>query len=91
MTPIFMTDNLKDTGYGKCVGEDKTHLRFTATQSNLVTERSRSPKFVCIGFNLGEKLNLIKDKQPFSAVYSVDENHWQGNVSLQLKIRDIKG
>ena len=91
MTPIFMTDNLKDTGYGKCIGEDKTHLRFTATQSNLVTERSRSPKFVCIGFNLGEKLDLIKDKQPFSAVYSVDENHWQGNVSLQLKIRDIKG
>ena len=91
MTPIFMTDNLKDTGYGKCVGEDKTHLRFTATQSNLVTERSRSPKFVCIGFNLGEKLELIKNKQPFSAVYSVDENHWQGNVSLQLKIRDIKG
>ena len=91
MTPIFMTDNLKDTGYGKCVGEDKTHLRFTATQSNSVTERSRSPKFVCIGFNLGEKLDLIKDKQLFSAVYSVDENHWQGNVSLQLKIRDIKG
>lgn len=91
MTPIFMTDNLKDTGYGKCVGEDKTHLRFTATQSNSVTERSRSPKFVCIGFNLGEKLNLIKDKKPFSAVYSIDENHWNGNVSLQLKIRDIKG
>ena len=83
MTPIFMTDNLKDTGYGKCVGEDKTHLRFTATQSG--------KQFVSIGFNLGEKLNLIKDKQPFSAVYSVDENHWQGNVSLQLKIRDIKG
>ena len=83
MTPIFMTDNLKDTGYGKCVGEDKTHLRFTATQSG--------KQFVCIGFNLGEKLNLIKDKQPFSAVYSVDENHWQGNVSLQLKIRDLKG
>lgn len=83
MTPIFMTDNLKDTGYGKCVGEDKTHLRFTASQSG--------KQFVCIGFNLGEKLSLIKDKQPFSAVYSIDENHWQGNVSLQLKIRDIKG
>lgn len=91
MTPIFMTDNLKDTGFGKCVGEDDKHLRFTATQSNSVTKRSQSPKFVCIGFNLGEKLHLIKDKQPFSAVYSVDENHWQGNVSLQLKIRDLKG
>ncbi|WGD35901.1 single-stranded-DNA-specific exonuclease RecJ [Olleya sp. YS] len=82
MTPIFMTKNLKDTGYGKCVGEDDKHLRFTATNGG--------QKFVCIGFNLGDKLNLIKDKKPFRAVYSIDENHWNGNMSLQLKIRDLK-
>lgn len=82
MTPIFMTDNLQDTGYGKCVGEDDKHLRLTATQGPY--------KFVGIGFNIGNKLNLIKDKKPFSAVYSIDENHWQGKVSLQLKLRDIK-
>ena len=83
MTPIFMTEDLKDTGYGKCVGEDDKHIRCTVTQSG-------REKFVCIGFNLGNKLNLIKDKKPFKAVYSVDENHWQGNVSLQLKLRDLK-
>ncbi|RAJ17762.1 single-stranded-DNA-specific exonuclease RecJ [Olleya aquimaris] len=82
MTPIFMTENLKDTGYGKCVGEDDKHLRFTATNGR--------QKLVCIGFNLGDKLNLIKDNKPFRAVYSIDENHWNGNVSLQLKIRDLK-
>ncbi|MFK7782955.1 single-stranded-DNA-specific exonuclease RecJ [Psychroserpens sp.] len=82
MTPIFMTENLKDTGYGKCVGEDEKHLRITATQGH--------QKIVSIGFNLGNKLDLIKDRKPFNAVYSIDENHWQGNVSLQLKIRDIK-
>ncbi|MGB6269211.1 MAG: single-stranded-DNA-specific exonuclease RecJ [Olleya sp.] len=82
MTPIFMTENLKDTGYGKGVGEDDKHLRFTATNSR--------EKFVCIGFNLGNKLNIIKDKKPFKAVYSIDENHWNGKVSLQLKIRDLK-
>ena len=83
MTPIFMTEDLKDTGYGKCVGEDDKHIRCTVTQSG-------REKFVCIGFNLGNKLNLIKDKKRFKAVYSVDENHWQGNVSLQLKLRDLK-
>jgi single-stranded-DNA-specific exonuclease len=83
MTPIFMTENLKDTGYGKCVGEDDKHLRITVTQSG-------KEKIVCIGFGLGDKLSLIKDRKPFKAVYSVDENHWQGNVSLQLKLRDIK-
>ncbi|QCE41292.1 single-stranded-DNA-specific exonuclease RecJ [Psychroserpens sp. NJDZ02] len=83
MTPIFMTEALKDTGYGKCVGEDDKHIRCTVTQSG-------REKFVCIGFNLGDKLNLIKNRKRFKAVYSVDENHWQGNVSLQLKLRDLK-
>ena len=83
MTPIFMTENLKDTGYGKCVGEYDAHLRITVTQSG-------KEKIVCIGFGLGDKLKLIKNKKPFKAVYSVDENHWQGRTSLQLKLRDIK-
>ena len=82
MTPIFMSENLKDTGYGKCVGEDDKHLRLTAIQEQ--------QKFVGIGFNLGHKLDLIQNKKSFSAVYSIDENHWQGKVSLQLKFRDIK-
>ena len=83
MTPIFMTKDIKDTGYGKCVGEDDKHLRLTASQGN--------EKIVSIGFNLGNKKDLIKGKKTFDAVYSIDENHWQGNVSLQLKLRDIKG
>jgi len=83
MTPIFMTDNLKDTGYGKCVGEDNKHLRLTVTQTG-------KEKLVCIGFGLGDKLDVVSNRKPFKAVYSVDENHWQGRTSLQLKLRDIK-
>jgi len=84
MSPVFMTDNLHDTGYGKCVGEDKSHLRITATNPE------RTNTLVCIGFGLGDKLDIITDKKPFSAVYSIDENHWNNQVSLQLKLRDIK-
>jgi len=83
MTPVFMTENLIDTGYGKCVGEDKTHLRLTAKQPD-------SKGIVCIGFGIGDKYEFISDKKPFKAVYSIDENEWKGNVSLQLKLRDIK-
>lgn len=83
MPPVFMTSNLKDTGYGKCVGEDKTHLRLTATQAD-------SDNIVGIGFNLGDKLPLITDRKTFDAVYSVEENHWNGQVSVQLKLKDIK-
>ena len=83
MTPIFMTENLKDTGYGKCVGEDDKHLRITVTQPG-------ADKIVCIGFGLGDKYDIISNRKPFKAVYSIDENHWKGSVSLQLKLRDIK-
>ena len=83
MTPVFMTDNLIDTGYGKCVGEDKTHLRITVTQP-------QSKSLVAIGFGMGNKCDIVANKKPFKAVYSIDENEWQGNVSLQLKLRDIK-
>ncbi|PWK20423.1 single-stranded-DNA-specific exonuclease RecJ [Xanthomarina spongicola] len=83
MTPIFMSEDIKDTGYGKCVGEDDKHLRMTVTQTG-------NEKIVCIGFNLGDKLELIENKKPFKIVYSIDENHWNGNVSLQLKLRDIR-
>jgi len=81
--PIFMTENLRDTGYGKCVGEDNKHLRITVTQTN-------RENIVCIGFGLGDKMDVISNKKPFKAVYSIDENEWNGNVSLQLKLRDIK-
>ncbi|WP_418604583.1 single-stranded-DNA-specific exonuclease RecJ [Hwangdonia sp.] len=84
MTPVFMTENLTDTGYGKCVGADKTHLRLTAKQPN------STKSMVCIGFGMGDKYELISDKKPFKAVYSIDENEFRGNVSLQLKLRDIK-
>ncbi|MDO7172061.1 single-stranded-DNA-specific exonuclease RecJ [Mariniflexile sp. AS56] len=83
MTPVFMSENLVDTGYGKCVGEDKTHLRVTVTQPP-------SKSLVAIGFSMGDKFDLISNKKPFEAVYTIDENEWQGNVSLQLKLRDLK-
>ncbi len=83
MTPIFMSEDLRDTGYGKCVGEDKTHLRVTVTQQD-------SPGITGIGFGLGSKHELVKEKRTFKAVYSIDENTWNGRTSIQLKLRDIK-
>lgn len=84
MTPIFMTDNLNDTGFGKCVGQDKTHLRLTVKQTH------STKNIVCIGFGMGDKIDLITEEKPFKAVYSIDENEFRGEVSLQLKLRDIK-
>ncbi len=83
MTPVFMSEDLQDSGYGKCVGEEKTHLRCTVTQNGF-------GKLVGIGFGLGDKLDLIKNQKRFKAAYTLDENHWNGTVSLQIKLKDIK-
>lgn len=83
MSPVFMSENLKDTGYGKCVGDSDKHLRLTATQNG-------SERFVGIGFGLGDKLKLIKNRTSFSAAYSIEENHWNGTTTLQLKLKDLK-
>jgi single-stranded-DNA-specific exonuclease len=81
-TPLFMTKNLKETGYGKCVGEDKTHLRLTVKQG--------IQQFVCIGFGMGDKKEIACSSNFFNAAYVIDENEWQGNVNLQLRLKDIK-
>ncbi|NAS31022.1 single-stranded-DNA-specific exonuclease RecJ [Flavobacteriaceae bacterium R38] len=83
MTPVFFSQQLKDTGYGKGVGEGEKHLKVNVTQSG-------SPAIGGIGFNLGSQIPRIQNQKTFKAAYSIDENEWQGKVSLQLKIRDIK-
>lgn len=84
MTPTFMTRNLIDTGYGKKVGSDEKHLKISVLQNG------RGQRIDCIGFNLGDKYEIISNKKPFKAAYVLDENEWNGNVSLQLRLKDIQ-
>lgn len=83
MAPVFMSRDLCETGWGKCVGEDKSHLRITVTQGN-------SPPFTCIGFGMGDKADIACTGKLFKAAYTIEENEWQGSVSLQLKLKDIR-
>ncbi|MDE3743218.1 single-stranded-DNA-specific exonuclease RecJ [Maribacter polysaccharolyticus] len=83
MTPVFMAEGLCDTGYAKGVGEDGKHLKLTITQNG-------SLPFGAIGFNLGDKLPHVQNGKTFSAVFTIEENEWNGNVSIQLKLKDIK-
>ena len=83
MTPVFMAKNLQDSGYAKGVGQDEAHLKCAVTQDGWGPIGG-------IGFNLGDKLPLMINRKTFDAVFSLDENEWQGNVSLQLKLKDLK-
>jgi single-stranded-DNA-specific exonuclease len=84
MHPTFMTENLVDTGQGKKVGADKTHLKISVTQNG------HGKPIGGIGFNIGDKYDLITNKKPFKAAYVLDENEWNNRISLQLRLKDIK-
>lgn len=84
MTPVFMTENVVDTGFGRCVGKNEDHLKIKVADNKL-----NENGFNAIGFNLGDKAELIKDGKKFHIAYSIDENEWQGNTTIQLRLRDI--
>lgn len=83
MTPVFMTKNAKDTGYAKTLGAEDEHLRLFVKQNN-------SDGIAAIGFGLGKKINIVKNQNPFHLAYSLAENEWNGTVSTQLMLKDIR-
>jgi len=82
MKPVFKTNAVRDNGYGKQVGADKSHLKLTVFQG------SDRVSFGAIGFGLGNKIHKVHNE--FDILYSLDENEWKGNTSIQLVLKDLK-
>ena len=80
MRPVFIARAVVETGYSKIAKEQ--HIRFAIKQGNTVMNG--------IGFNMAEKYPLLQMKKPLDIVFALDENEWNGNVSLQLKVIDIR-
>ena len=80
MRPVFIARNVTDTGFSKIVKEQ--HIRFVLKQNNIT--------LTGIGFNMASKFNLLQDRQPLDIVFTIDENEWNGEKSLQLKMIDIQ-
>ena len=83
MTPVFVSKNVVDTGYGKPMGKEEEHLKLFVRQNN-------SEGIPAIGFGLGKKYEMIKNKQLFEAAYCIDENEWNDKIELQLRLKDIR-
>jgi single-stranded-DNA-specific exonuclease len=82
LKPIFKTTSVRDNGYGKQVGADKTHLKLNVFQGD------NKKNYNAIGFNLGNKISHVKNN--FDIAYSLDENEWNGIKSIQLVLRDLE-
>ena len=80
LRPHFLVKNVFDTGYSRILKEQ--HLRFVLRQDNL--------SFTGIGFGMAEKLPLLQMKKPVDIVFKIDENEWNGQKSLQLRMIDLR-
>lgn len=82
MKPVFSTSSVRDNGYGKQVGADKTHLKLN------IIYGSDNKTYNAIGFNLGKKISSIQND--FDIVYTLDQNTWNNYTSLQLVLKDLR-
>ena len=80
MRPVFITKNIVDTSWSKIVKEQ--HVRFIVKKDNII--------FTGIGFNMADKFYLLQMNKPLDIVYTLDENEWNGEINLQLKVIDIR-
>jgi single-stranded-DNA-specific exonuclease len=82
MKPTFTSACVRDNGYGKQVGADKTHLKLNVFQGD------NKKTYNAIGFNLGDKMEFVQND--FDIVYALDENEWNGHKTVQLLLKDLK-
>ena len=83
--PVFQTENVYDGGKGRKVGADGVHMKL-----DLIDEKQPFHQIPAIAFNMSEYFDYIKAGNPFDICYSIVENYYRGNSTLQLRIKDIR-
>ncbi|MBL7742084.1 MAG: single-stranded-DNA-specific exonuclease RecJ [Chitinophagaceae bacterium] len=80
LRPVFIVRKVTDTGYSKIVKEQ--HIRFSLRQDNTT--------ITGIGFNMADKFAFLQMKKPVDIVFKIDENDWNGEKSLQMRMIDFR-
>ncbi len=80
MRPVFICRNVTNTGYSRVVKEQ--HIKFSVKQNNTTISG--------IGFNMADRFGLLQPNQPVDVVFTINENEWNGEKSLQIKVIDFR-
>ncbi|MCG2614202.1 single-stranded-DNA-specific exonuclease RecJ [Terrimonas sp. NA20] len=80
LRPVFIARSVNDTGFSKVVKD--LHLKFSLQQDGCI--------FSGIGFNMAGKMPLLENKKPVDVVFKLDENEWNGQTTLQLRVIDVR-
>ncbi|MES2592287.1 MAG: single-stranded-DNA-specific exonuclease RecJ [Bacteroidota bacterium] len=83
MSPVFITKGLVDKGAVRIVGNN--HLKM-----DIQSAQNPADSFSSIAFAQGGHFDDVLRKKVFSACYAIEENEFNGKISLQLNVKDMK-
>lgn len=84
MKPYFVSKNVYDFGNSKLVGRGQEHLKLE------LTDNSSENVMSGIAFNMHRFNDHLKALNPLDICYTIEENNYNNQKSIQLMIRDIK-
>lgn len=84
MTPVFYSQTLKDSGYARQMGSGNVHLSLNIQNPNFENPIKG------VAFKHGDKYESIKNNKPFEAIFSIQEEEFNGRVGVQFNIRDLR-
>lgn len=84
MKPVFVSKNVMDYGTSRLVGKEQEHLKLELVDSSSENVMNG------IAFRMHEYNGHLKALNPLDICYTIEENSFNGNTSIQLMIRDIK-
>lgn len=81
--PVLSLTNRKIRGIAKQMGKEGNHIKF------YLHNPQNNRNIECVGFKLGKYLSDFNTKS-FDIAFTAEENHWKGNVTYYLNIKDVK-
>jgi single-stranded-DNA-specific exonuclease len=84
MKPVFVSKKVFDYGTSRLVGKDQEHLKLELIDSSSENVMNG------IAFRMHEFNEPLKALNPLDICYTIEENTFNANTSIQLMIRDIK-
>jgi len=67
------------------MGADDSHLRFKPKQQGVPHMMVQA-----VAFKMGKLYSELASEKTFDMAYTIEENHWNDKVYLQVNVKDIK-
>ncbi len=85
MSPVFITENVQDTGNSRRVGANKDHLKLEVADEEGVIMSG-----IAFSFEPEYYERMSTEPKPkFDICYSINKNEFRGKITLQLSVKEI--